>query len=65
MAKFAYKNTKNMSSGHTPFELNCSYHLQMFYKKNVNLCSNSNLANKLLAKLKEIIIICQENFYHI
>ena len=33
MAKFAYNNAKNASTGHTPFELNCGYHLQMSYKK--------------------------------
>ena len=39
MAKFAYNNTKNASSGHTPFELNCGYHPRMLYKNDVNPCS--------------------------
>ncbi len=36
MAKFAYNNTKNASTGHTPFELNCSYHPRVSYKKDIN-----------------------------
>ncbi len=39
MAEFAYNNTKNASTGHTPFELNCDFHPQTSYKENVNLCS--------------------------
>ena len=27
MAEFTYNNSKNASTGHTPFELNCGYHL--------------------------------------
>ncbi len=27
MAKFAYNNAKSASTGHTPFKLNCGYHL--------------------------------------
>ena len=36
MAEFAYNNAKNASIGHTPFELNCSYHPRMSYEKNVD-----------------------------
>ncbi len=36
MAELAYNNIKNASTGHTPFELNCGYHPQAFYKEDVN-----------------------------
>ena len=36
MAEFAYNNVKNVSIGHTPFELNCGFHLRASYKKNAD-----------------------------
>ncbi len=39
MAKFAYNNANNISTDHTPFELNCGFYPQAFYKENVNLNS--------------------------
>ena len=48
MTEFTYNNAKNVSTGHMPFELNCSYHLQMSYKKEVDSYSKSKLVNKLL-----------------
>ncbi len=36
MAKFAYNNAKNASTGHTPFELNRGYHPQASYKEDIN-----------------------------
>lgn len=36
MVKFVYNNSKNISTGHTPFELNYKYHLYMFYKEDIN-----------------------------
>ena len=47
MAEIAYNNAKNMSTGHTPFELNCGYHFWMSYKENINLRSKSKLADEL------------------
>ena len=64
MAEFAYNNAKNASTGHTSFELNYGYHLWISYKKDVNLYSKSKSANKLLAELKELMIVCRENLYH-
>ena len=46
------------------FELNYKYHLQMLYKDYINLYSMSKLADKLLAKLRKLIIICKDNFYY-
>ena len=36
MAEFAYNNTKNASTGHMFFELNCGYHPQMSYEEDVD-----------------------------
>ena len=64
MAEFAYNNAKNASTGHTPFELNCSYHPQMLYKEDVDSRCQSKSVDKLLAELRELMIVCQENLYH-
>ena len=53
-----------MSTDHMPFELNYNYHLQILYKKEVDPHSKSKSANKLLAELRALIIICQENLHH-
>ena len=64
MAKFAYNNIKNTSTGHIPFELNCGYNSQMSYKEKVDPRSKSKSADKLSAELRKLIIICQKNLYH-
>ena len=64
MAKFAYNNARNASTGHTPFELNYGYHPRMSYKEEVNPRSKSKLADKLFAELRELMIVCQKNLYH-
>ena len=46
MAKFAYNNAKNASTGHMPFELNCGHHPWVFFKENINHRSKSKSANK-------------------
>ena len=64
MAEFAYNNAKNASTGHMPFELNCDYHLQVLYKKNVDPCSQSRLADELLVELRELMIVYRKNLHH-
>ncbi len=64
MAKFAYNNAKNATTNGTPFKLNCSYHPQASYKKNVDSHSQSKSADKLATKLKELIAVCREKFQH-
>ena len=61
MAEFAYNNTKNASTGHIPFELNCGYYPWMLYEEDIDSCSQSKSADELLAELRELIIICREN----
>ena len=36
MVEFAYDNSKNASTGHMPFELNCGYHLRILYKNEID-----------------------------
>ena len=64
MAKFAYNNAKNASTGHTPFELNCGYHPRMSYEEDVDPRSQSKSADELSAELRELMIVCQENLHH-
>ena len=64
MAEFAYNNTKNASTGHILFKLNCGFHPQISYKENVDPRSQSKLADKLSAKLRELMIVCQENLHY-
>ena len=64
MAEFAYNNTKNASTGHTSFELNCGYHPRMSYEGDVDPRSQSKSAEELSAELKELMIVCRENLHH-
>ncbi len=61
MAKFAYNNAKNASTSHTPYELNYEYYSRAFYKKNINPCFQSKLADKLVTELQKLMIICRES----
>lgn len=58
MVEFAYNNAKNDSIGHIFFELNCSYHLCVFLKKNINAYYKSKLADELTNELKNLMTIC-------
>ena len=64
MAEFVYNNAKNASSGHTPFKLNCGYHPRMLYEDDVDPCSKSKSADKLLTELRKLMIVCRENLNH-
>ena len=61
MAKIAYNNAKNVSTGHTSFELNCGYYSQMSYEEEVEHRSKSKLADKLSAELRELMFVYREN----
>ena len=51
MAKFAYNNVKNASTGHTSFELNCGFHLRVSYEDDVDPGSKSKTADQLATEL--------------
>ena len=62
--EFAYKNTKNTSTGHTLFEHNCSYYSKVFFKEDVDPCLRSCSTNKLAEKLKKLIEVYCQNLLH-
>ncbi len=64
MAEFAYNNTKNASTGYTPFELNCGYHPRVSFEEDVNLRSRSRSANELAEELRELMEVCCQNLLH-
>ena len=64
MTEFAYNNSKNTSTGYTPFELNCGYHPWMLYKEEVDPRSQSKLVDKLLEELRELMIVYCKTLYH-
>ena len=65
MAKFAYNNSKNASTGHIHFELNCKYHPWVFYKKNLDLYSKSKTMKELSSELQNLIVVCQQNLFYV
>lgn len=62
IAEFAYKNSKNTNINYTPIKLNCGFYSHVSHKENVNPKFKSKTTNKLAAKLRELIVICRENF---
>ena len=64
MAEFIYNNAKDAGTGFMPFELNCGYHPWVFYKKDLNLCSQLKTAEKLSSKLRNQMAVCQQNLYY-
>ena len=64
MAEFTYNNTKNASTNYMPFELNCGYHPQVSYKKDLDPCSQSRTTEKLSSELRQLMTICQQNLHH-
>ena len=56
---------KNANTNYTSFELNCGFHLQIFYKKDVNICFQLKLVDKLINKLKKLMIVYKKNLQHI
>ena len=64
MAEFAYNNGKNASTGHTPFKLNCDYHLCVSFEEDTNPCSESKTADELSAELRKLMTVCRENLHH-
>ena len=64
MAEFTYNNAKNANTGLTPFELNYGFYPQVFFEDDIDLCSRSCFANKLVKELKKLMDICQQNLLH-
>ena len=64
MAEFVYNNTKNASTGHTPFEVHYGFHPRVSFEDYIDFCSRSRLADELAKKLRELMNICQQNLFH-
>lgn len=58
MTKFININVKIGNTGYTLFKLNYGYYFYIYFKNEINLCSKSYLANKLVKKLKDLMSIC-------
>ncbi len=65
MAKFAYNNTKNISTGHTPFELNCGCYPRVFFKEDVDPCSRFRSTNELAKELRKLMEVCCQSFLYV
>ena len=65
MTKFAYNKAKNLSTGHTVFELNCGYHPCVSFEEDINPCFWSKSADQLSAEPRDLITVCRENLYHV
>lgn len=63
MAEFTYNNAKNVSTGHTPFELNCGYHTLVCYKEDIDPRFGFLSADELSSELRELMIVCQDNLF--
>ncbi len=61
MAEFLYNN---VSTDHTPFKLNCDYHVRVFFKEDIDLCLKFHFANKLAKELKELMEVCYQNLLY-
>ncbi len=61
MAKFAYNNAKNASTGHTPFKLNYGYHPRASYEEDIDPRSQSKSVDELATELRELMAVCREN----
>ena len=64
MAKFANNNAKNLSTSHTPFELNCGYYCCISFKEDTNPHSQPKSVDKLLVELRDLITIYRENLHY-
>ncbi len=64
MTKFIYNNTKNASTSHNLFELNCGYNPRVSFKEDIDPHPKSRFTNKLAKNLRELIEVCCQNLLH-
>lgn len=65
MVEFAYNNNKNLSISYIFLELNYSYHSNIFFENEFDSDLTYHLVNKLVKKLKDLILICQQNLLYV
>lgn len=64
IAKFAHDNTKNASTSHTPFKINCSYNLRVCFEEDINPHAKSSFADELARELRERMEVSCQNLTH-
>ena len=64
IAEFAYNNARDASTNDMSLELNYGHYPWISYKKNINPRPQSKSANKLSAKARELMIVCQKNIHY-
>ncbi len=52
MIEFTYNNTKNANTNYNAIELNCRYHLRVFWKDKINLYLKFYFANQVTNELR-------------
>lgn len=65
IAEFAYNNAKNISTSYTPSKLNCGYHFCLSFKEDIDLGSQSKIAEDFTNGLKDLLIIYLKNLIYI
>ena len=65
IAEFAYNNTKNASTSHTLYDINCGYYPKVLFKKDVDSYSKFRSANKLADELRALIEISCQHLLHV
>ena len=64
MAEFVYNITKNASTGHTLFKLNCGYYPCIFFNNDTNFLFQLKTAIEQSSKLNKQMTVCQKKFYY-
>lgn len=64
MTEFAFNNAKNITTEFTFFEQNFGFNHPISYKKDVNHCSKSKAVDKIVAQIRKLTTICQQNLHH-
>ena len=59
MAELVYNNTKNGSTSHISFKLNCGYHPWISYKEDLDPRSKLKTAEELFSKLWNLMAVYQ------
>ena len=64
MAEFVYSNSKNASTSHMPFEINCGYHPWMAYEEEVDPRSQFKSADELSEELRKLMVVYRKNLHY-
>lgn len=65
MAEFIYNTAINASTNNMHFELNYGYYSYISFEDKIDLYSRFCSVNKLIKKLKDLILIFYQNLFYI